>query len=184
MSHIHSKTGLLRKELIIEKSGLKSGQQIADLGCGRGGHFSFQLAKLVGVRGMVYAVDVIKHYLDDLELELKRQEIKNIQTIWTDLELLGAAAIDSSSVDIVFVINTLHQAKKPIDLLKEATRISKRGARLIVVDWSRSASPLGPDENIRIDKNKLVDAGKKIGLYLDSEFSAGPYHFGLVLTKM
>jgi ubiquinone/menaquinone biosynthesis C-methylase UbiE len=88
MSHIHSKTGLLRKELIIEKSGLKSGQQIADLGCGRGGHFSFQLAKLVGVRGMVYAVDVIKHYLDDLELELKRQEIKNIQTIWTDLELL------------------------------------------------------------------------------------------------
>ena len=37
---------------------------------------------------------------------------------------------------------------------------------------------------IKVDKNKLVDASKKIGLYLESEFTAGQYHFGLVLTKI
>lgn len=184
MRHIHVNTRLLQPSLVIEKAGVKSGQSIADLGCGKNGHLAFHLTGLVGSRGRVYAVDIIKSHLDDIDGELKRQAIKNLRTVWSDLERIGATDIEESSLDVAFIINTLHQAQKPLDLLREAVRLTKSGAKVVVVDWSRYASPLGPDDVYRIDKNKLVDSVKKIGLYLDNEFSAGQYHFGLVLKKI
>lgn len=184
MRHIHTNTHLLRPDLVAERAGVKAGQKIADLGCGRSGHLAFYLTRLVGAHGLVYAVDIIKPHLEEIDSELNRHEIKNLRTVWSDLELAGATNIEESSLDLVFIVNTLHQSKKPLDLLKEAARLTKSGAKLVVVDWSRHASPLGPDEKQRIDKRKLVDAVKKIGLYLDNEFTAGQYHFGLVLTKM
>lgn len=177
-------TKLLNLKLIIEKSGAKSGQIIGDLGCGRSGHFVFTLSQITGQKGKVYAIDVIKNNLAVIDKESNNSGITNISTIWSDLEVFGATKLEDSSLDLVFLINTVHQAKKPVDLLREVTRITKKSAKIIIVDWSQNASTIGPIEGNKVDKLKLVDACKKIGLYLDSEFTAGQYHFGLVLTKI
>jgi len=184
MSQVNFTTKLLNLDLIIERSGIKAGQSIADLGCGRSGHFVFMLGKIVGMKGMVYAVDVIKNNLDLVTKEADLNNVKNIKTIWSDLEIFGATKLEPGSIDISFLINTIHQSKKPIEVLRETVRITKKGGKIVIIDWSQNSSPMGPIEGNKIDKNKLVDASKKIGLYLENEFTAGQYHFGLVLTKI
>jgi len=183
MTGINFTTKLLNLNLILEKSQIKAGQSIADLGCGRSGHFAFLLARHVGSKGVVYAVDIIKQNLAIIEKEASLNHISNIKTIWSDIEIYGATQIMPESIDICFLINAIHQSKKPLESLRESIRITKKGGKLIIIDWSKISSPLGPDSSIRIDKDKLVDAAKKNGLYLESDFAAGPYHFGLVLIK-
>lgn len=161
MSQANFTTKLLNLELIVERSGLKSGQRVADFGCGRNGHFVFMLAKLVGNHGSVYAIDIIKSHLELVAKERDLHNLSQIKTVWSNLELVGATNIEPASLDASFLINILHQTKKPLEVIKEAARISKKDAKIIIIDWSRHHSPLGPEESSRIDRNKLVDASKK-----------------------
>jgi ubiquinone/menaquinone biosynthesis C-methylase UbiE len=55
----HSGTVLIDPYKIFEKISLSVGQRVADLGCGRTGHFVFPAVKTVGDTGIVYAVDVV-----------------------------------------------------------------------------------------------------------------------------
>ena len=46
--------------LILTKAQVKENMQIADLGCGGTGSFVFPAAVMVGKKGSVYAVDIMK----------------------------------------------------------------------------------------------------------------------------
>ncbi len=176
-------TKLINFDLVTEKSLLRSGHSVADLGCGQTGSFSFLLSRLVGVQGMVYAVDIVRSNLHLIDKEIEINKIANIKTIWGDFESLNATKIPDNSMDCSYLINSIHQSKNPANTLREAIRITKPNGKLVIIDWSEHASPFGPQLSSRISKSKLVDSSKKNGLYLDNEFSAGQYHFGLVLIK-
>ena len=91
--------------------------------------------------------------------------------------------IESSSLDTAFLINTLSQSHKRVEILREAIRLLKKDGKLIVVEWKNTALPLGPppEERVRIDNMKM--AAQKLGLKLEEEFFAGQYHYGLIFVK-
>ena len=67
---------------MIERSGIKEGMTVIDLGCGSGAFTPF-VARVVRERGKVYAVDIQPPMLQQLERKLARaenQDIKNIET--------------------------------------------------------------------------------------------------------
>lgn len=174
-------TKLLDPQLIADKINLKQGDKVADFGCGRAGAFSFWAGKKVGAKGLVYAIDVVKDHLFLIDKEAKENNLANIKTIWADLELLGGTRLDSNSLDMVLIINTLHQSRQPVNILHEAYRILKKGANLVIIDWTRGEALFSPER--RIDKKALKSAAEKIGLDLADEFLAGPNHFALVFKK-
>jgi len=178
------KTTLFNVDLIFDKAKIKQGEQVGDLGCGRNGQFVFLSAKLTGKKGTVWAVDVIKSNLQILEKEAKEQGLSNIKTVWSDIETFGATKITPASLDLVFLINVLHEAKSPFNILKEVSRLTKTNGRIIIVDWKKSSSPLGPSKEARLDKDFIIQGVNKIGLAFEDEFEAGPYHFGLILNKI
>lgn len=177
------KTNLLNLNLILNKADIKEGQAVADLGCGKFGYFAFLAATKVGERGRVYAVDVVKSNLELVKKEATNRHLNNLQTVWSDLEVPKATKIDSKSLDFVFLANTLHTAKDPLKIMSEAVRMLKTGGKLIIIDWKKIAAPMGPKKESKLDVALLTAAAKKIGLYPEEEFQAGPYHFGLVLLK-
>lgn len=174
-------TRLLNIQLILDKVKIKDGQKVADLGCGKFGHFAFAAAKLVGNRGQAYAVDVIKENLIIIDKEAKRNNISNLSTIWSDLELLGATKIKEQFLDLVFLVNILHENQQPFKIINEALRLLKIGGKILIVDWQPSASPFGPKN--RLDKNLLLTGCKKLGLHLEDDFNPGQYHYALLFTK-
>ena len=67
-------------EQIIERSGIKAGMTVLDLGCGSGAFTPF-VARAVGGKGKVYAVDIQTAVLRQLEDKLARPENRDI-TNW------------------------------------------------------------------------------------------------------
>ncbi len=175
---------MLDTNYLLEQAQISEKMKVASLGCGASGHFVFPVANLVGKKGTVYAVDILKTVLEVINKRAKLENLTNIKTVWSDLEIFGATKIESSSVDIALLINTLHQSHKRADMLRESIRIVKKGGRLVVVEWKNIAIPFGPPAEDRVSKEQLEIAAKKLGLNLESDFNAGQYHYCLIFMKL
>ena len=170
-------------DLILETAQIEDKMRVADLGCGSSGHFVFPTSKLVGKNGIVYAVDILKPVLESIERRAKQENLSNIQIVWSNLEIFGAADIESSSIDIAMLNNTLYQSQKRVDILREAMRMLKKDSKLLVVDWESVSTPFGPPAEERVNKKNLKIACERLGMTLENEFEAGQYHFGLIFVK-
>ena len=178
-----TKNNLLNIELILQKITQQDNLQVADLGCGNFGFFVFPLAHLVGKKGKVYAVDIIKSALDEISRRARLENLNQIETIWSNLELFGATKIEAGQLDAALLINTLYQAKSSIDMLRESIRMIKPGGKLIVVEWAEE-HPVGPAQEQHIKAAKLKAALSKMNLELELEFNPGKFHYGLVFKKL
>ncbi len=184
MQNIFGGNKLLYTEEIIKKSNLKEGMKIADLGCGTHGYFIFNPSFIVGSSGLVYAVDVLKPVLSDIDKTIKLEAYKNIKTIWSNLENYKATTIDSMSLDIVYLVNVLHQSDKKVDILRESIRMLKKSSKIVIVDWIEGASIIGPAKESKINKENLLIALQKLGMSFEEEFVAGKFHYGLIFKKL
>jgi ubiquinone/menaquinone biosynthesis C-methylase UbiE len=175
---------LIDLKLILSKIHIQENMKIADLGCGSSGHFVFPIAALVGKTSIVYAVDILKTILETIDRKIKQENIKNIITVWSDLEIFGATGIESGSLDVGFLINTLYQSKNRLNIIRETIRMLKKGGSMIIVEWKNSSLPFGPPAGERVKEEALKITCQKLGLKLEEEFIPGQYHFGLVFTKI
>lgn len=180
----NKKTILFDIDNILRKITVEEGQRVAELGCGNFGFFVWPLARLVGRRGQVYAVDILKSTLDEIKRQALKENFPQVKIVWSNLEIFKATAIETSSLDTALLVNILHQSDKKIEIIREAIRLLKRGGKLLIVEWENTDSPLGPSLEKRVKLDALKSAAPKIGLDIKEEFTAGPYHYGLILTKL
>lgn len=173
----------LDPEKVLKEIGLQGNMSFADFGCG-GGYFSLPAAKMVGDHGHVYAVDILKSSLGDVEGKAKLEGLRNLETIWADLEVPNSTKLRPDSVDIVFVAHVFYQSDKQSPILQEAKRVVKPGGKIVVVEWEKVAVPFGPPLEKRISKDEALQVAKAVGLVLEDEFAAGSYHYGLLLRKI
>lgn len=183
MEELHTGKALIDPNIIIQKIGLSRGMRVADLGCGRTGHFIFAVSKIVGETGLVYAVDIMKDILASIKSRARTEGFDNIQIIWSDIEKPGAMPVPNESLDVCFLINVLFLSQAKDQIIKEAVRLLKPEGKLVIVDWRRKLGPLGPDENhlVLIENLKKISASE--GLKLIENFSAGDYHYCLIFKK-
>lgn len=171
-------------DLLIRQLGICYGAKVADLGCGTTGYFAFQAAQEIGETGMVYAVDILKLVLKNIDNRAKMLGLNNIKTIWSNLEDYGATEVHDGSVDYALLINVLFQNKKPETILREAARMMKRGGRLLVVDWKQGRFPFGPSAEIKITEEKIRELSLGAGLKEIKEIPAGKFHYGIIFEKL
>ena len=175
---------LIDAKHILEKAQIAEGMQVVDLGCGTLGHFVFPLAKIVGKNGKIYAVDILKIALDTIRRRIKLENFKNIETVWSDLEVFKATKIESSGLDAAMLLNTLYLSHKRAEIIRESVRMLKQGGKLIIVEWQSANIPFGPPMTERVKKDSLIHGAGKLGLKLIDEFIAGQYHYGVIFEKI
>ena len=169
-------------KILKEILGLTIGNTVADLGAG-GGMFTINAARIVSDQGQIYAVDILRQTLSEIESKARMSGLYNVKTIWSNLEIVGAAKIPEASLDFALLVNVLFQSKKHFEVLSEATRLLKPGGKLLVIDWSNTGPGFAPSSELQVDKTKLLDYANQLELSLVQEFKAGEYHFGIVLQK-
>lgn len=169
---------------ILQRIGLDVGQRCADLGVGRQANFTIAAAEIVGPRGVVYAVDVVKSILSTVEAKARLHKVSNVVPVWSDLEVYGAAkAIGDASLDLGMLITVLFQSKQRKAMMEESLRMVKPGGKLLVVDWKKGATTFGPAVELRPDPEEIKAIAQEVGITLLEEFEAGPFHFALVFQK-
>lgn len=179
-----SGTELINPFTLLERVGIRPGQRVADLGCGALGHFVFPAAQLVGPTGFVYAVDIQRSVLELVDKAARDEQIFNVKTVWADVDVYGATRIEDASLDLILHVNNLWLSQNRPQLVKEMARLTRPGGRIVVVEWKAIATPIGPPANRRID----IEDAKKILTsplipFVD-EFEAGPYHYGLIFSRV
>jgi ubiquinone/menaquinone biosynthesis C-methylase UbiE len=179
----HSGTELIDPTRVLEQVGIRERMHVADLGCGALGHFVFPAARLVGPKGVVYAVDIQRGALDLVGKRAKEAGIGNVMPVWSDIDVYQAARIPDGELDITLLVNNLFLSQNKPNLVKEMGRLTKRGGKAVIIDWKMTATPIGPPLEQRVPKEDAIKimAGKEFSLI--EEFEAGKSHYGLLFQR-
>jgi ubiquinone/menaquinone biosynthesis C-methylase UbiE len=120
-------------EAILKEVGIRKSHVVLDFGCGSG-NYAIPAAKIVGEKGVVYALDKNEWILDDLMRKAESKGLRNIFRIDTSGEV--DTGLDDGSVDVILLYDvfwyfTLLDRRLSI-LLDELYRISKPDTLLSV----------------------------------------------------
>lgn len=166
----------------INELGVYDGMIAADLGAGTGA-YTIPLAERVGETGRVYAVEVQKDFLTNIQDAAAAHGLKNVEVIWGDIERVGGTKIKDASIDVVVISNVLFQAEDKKGLLLEAKRILKTGGKLLLVDWKDSFNNLGPAQDAVIPAGVARALCEHEGFVIKKEIPAGEHHYGFIMLK-
>lgn len=161
--------------------GLREGMRVADLGSGVGHHALFA-SPIVGDIGRIYAVDVQEEVLKHLYESAKTRGIKNIETVWGNIEKQGGTTLKEQSMDAVILSNTLFQLEERSPAVLEIKRILKPGGRLLVIDWAGSYDGMGPPPSHVVPEHVALELFITNGFHKLKDFRAGPHHYSIVFT--
>jgi sterol 24-C-methyltransferase len=121
---------------LARKIGVRQGMSVVDVGCGQGG-FTASLAKTVGKKGKVLAVDVSDEYLTEFMDRLNKHGVKDVVTfIHADAVSLRDVLPDESA-DVVASYRLLEELKQPkamAGIVKEMARIVKEGGKIGIIE--------------------------------------------------
>jgi len=87
---------------MIERSGIKPGMAVLDLGCGSGAFTPF-VARVVGEQGKLYAVDIQPAMLKQLERKLAKAENQDIKNIGLKQASAYQLPFEDGALDLVYI---------------------------------------------------------------------------------
>lgn len=180
---LRSGSDLLNPFRVLERAGVRERMHVADFGCGAIGHFVFPAAQLVGPKGVVYAVDILKDALDMLERRSREDQYTNIHAVWSDIEVYRATHIPDHTIDLALLVNVLFLVQRPMHVVAEISRLVKKGGRVLVIDWKPMATAIGPDIARRLSGEQITRYFEQACFTLIETFDAGRAHQALVFHR-
>jgi SAM-dependent methyltransferase len=125
--------------VLVEQLKLKPGDVVADIGAGSG-YFSRRLARKVGPKGSVLAVDIQPEMLLLLTNKMAEAGIPNVRPI---LGTLTDPKLPPASVDVALLVDVYHEFDHPYEMMQGITRALKPGGRAVFVEF-RGEDPTVP----------------------------------------
>jgi len=156
----------------LRKIGIISGQSVLDFGC-RVGHYSIPAAKIVGNKGIVYAVDKEQESLNELQQEAIYSNLKNIRTINTSGQI--QIDLENDSIDVVLFYDVLHYHEK-----EEREKLYQEAFRVLKQDGLLSVYPKHTLEDEPIQQFKELNLNNVKREIEDSDFHFEEKHCGII----
>lgn len=168
-----------KPERVLRALGVRRGQVVADVGAGPG-FWTLPLARRVGRRGHVFALDPEPAALDVLRRRLAKARVRNVTPVLNDDR---APLLPEAACDLAVFVNVYHHFAEPATFLRDIARCLKRGGRLVNIDWADRDTPKGPPAHRRIPPAVFLRHARRAGLELVAEHRFLPYQYFLVLRR-
>jgi ubiquinone/menaquinone biosynthesis C-methylase UbiE len=164
--------------LLIEALAIERGQTVCDMGCGNG-FYTVELARLVGPRGTVYAVDIQPEMLKMLALRAAAEGLTNIRPI------LGTPIdprLPRSRIDLVLCVDVYHEFSHPEAMLARIREGLADGGRVALVEF-RGEDPAVPIKPLhKMTKAQIRAEFEPAGFAISREFDRLPWQHLVFLT--
>lgn len=116
---------------MLKMLGLKAGLTVCDLGAGNG-FYTLPIAKEVGEKGKVYAVEIQPEMLRFLKKRAAAQKVENIEYV---LGTLVDPKLPDNSQDIILMVDVYHEFSHPAQMLAKIRKALKPEGRLVLVEF-------------------------------------------------
>ena len=168
-----------RRRRVLAALGVRRGAIVADVGAGPG-FFTLPLARAVGSRGHVYAVDPDPQVLDVLRGRLAKAGLRNVSPV------LGRGDdphVPAGACDVVLLVDMYHHVPHGRAFLRRAARSLRPGGRLANVDFAKRETPVGPPVDHRVAREDFLRDARGAGLAVVAEHDFLPYQYFVVLER-
>ncbi len=123
---------------VITVLGVQCGDVVADIGAGTG-YFTLPLARAVGLRGKLWAVDSQTEMLSLLQQKLDAATISNVEPVHAEAD---RTELPNAACALVFLANVWHEFEDRDAVLRETRRILAPGGRVAILDWRPDVEPV------------------------------------------
>lgn len=172
----------MQPQATLAQLALRDGMKVGDFGAGSG-HYALSASAMVGETGKVYAIDVQEEVLKRLISDANARGAHVIETVWADFEKPGATKLKDGVLDAAILSNALFQLEDKQGALSEIFRVLRRGAKLLVVDWSGPHGGMGPADAHVVTQSEALALLEAAGFKNLKSFDPGAHHYALVVTK-
>jgi arsenite methyltransferase len=122
---------------VVHALSLKPGEVIADIGAGSG-YFTFHLARHVGEKGRVYAVDVSSDMILHINRRIRDTQANNVVSVLADPD---DPLLPERSVNRFFICNVWHHVENQTKYLSLMKKMLKPGGEVVMIDFHKKELP-------------------------------------------
>jgi ubiquinone/menaquinone biosynthesis C-methylase UbiE len=162
---------------MLQALGVKPGQTVCDMGCGNG-FYTLQLARLVGPRGLVYAVDIQPEMLQMLARNAAEARLANIRPV------LGTPIdprVPAGEIDMMLCVDVYHEFSHPDAMLAKIKESLAPDGQLVLVEF-RGEDPAVPIKPLhKMTKAQVRAELEPAGFEMVREFDRLPWQHLLFL---
>jgi ubiquinone/menaquinone biosynthesis C-methylase UbiE len=147
---------LQQQKQILDALELKPGMDVADIGAGSGIHVRLFASKVLP-GGKVYAVDIVKEFLDHIDTACREEGITNVRCV------LGSDVstnLEPSSVDVVFSSDTYHHFEYPFKMLDSIHKALRPNGKFVIIDFKDQSN------HVRADSKAVIEEITRAGFRL------------------
>jgi ubiquinone/menaquinone biosynthesis C-methylase UbiE len=163
---------------VVHALSLKPGEVIADIGAGSG-YFTFHLARHVGEKGRVYAVDVSADMILHINRRIRDTQANNVVSVLADPE---DPLLPERSVNRFFICDVWHHVENQTKYLSLMKKMLKPGGEVVMIDFQKKELPIGPPMQMKIAREDLIKQMESNGFRLTKEHTFLPYQYFLVFV--
>jgi len=163
-----------RPDRVLRVLRLRRGAVVADVGSGPG-YFTTRLARAVGPRGRVYAVDPEPEVLSAL---VKR--LDGAGNVTPVLSRDNDPMLPPASCDLALFVNAYHHVADGPAFVQRLARCLKPGGRLAAIDWAYRETPMaGLFKRAAEEIREILKAEGVAGMPLGVDLVEPPFLFAL-----
>jgi len=162
---------------VLRALALADGQTACDIGAGPG-YFALRMARAVGAKGRVFAVDVEPRILSALRDRIAKAGVKNVTPV---LALDGDPLLPPSSCDLILIVDTFHHFPDGVAYLQRLVEALRPGGRIVNIDFHKRELPVGPPVEHKVSRDEFAEQAKRAGLEIAGEPSFLPYQYFVIL---
>lgn len=174
--HVWQKPGL-----VIDVLGDIEEKVIADIGAGEG----FFARRLAPLADRVIAVEIDQQWIDYLNtLRLTELPTNLRNRLEPRLATADDPMLEDNEVDIILFVNTLYLIKRREAYLGKLQPALRSGGRIVIVDWKKEPTALGPPVADRIGLSELGTMLERAGFaVVSTDNTALEYQYIMIAEK-
>lgn len=158
----------------LKRINIDSNDVICDVGAGSG-IFTIPAAKSTG--NQVYALETDHEMLEIIKKKAKSEGLANIDLIQVEGDNIQ---ISDKTVDVVLMVTVLHEIENKPVFLSEIKRILKTDGRIMLIEFYKHETPLGPPVPHRISREEVIKTMDETGFLNSMEFALGDNFYCIV----
>jgi ubiquinone/menaquinone biosynthesis C-methylase UbiE len=166
-----------RPDRVVRTLRVRRGAVVADVGAGPG-YFTERLARAVGPRGRVYAVDP-----EPLVLGILLKRLRRAANVTPVLSRDDDPMLPPASCDLAVIVNAYHHFADGAAFVRRVARCLKRGGRLVNIDWAYRETAKGPPMHRHVPPETVIAAARRAGLRLTARHDFLPYQDFLIFAR-